>query len=34
MEWVRAFAPLLIFIAIMGVFVWVALAWYFGFSWA
>ena len=33
MEFLRAFAPMLIFIVIIVVLMWVFLTWYFGFSW-
>ena len=34
MEFLKAFYPILVFLAILCVVVWLGLAWYFGFSWA
>ena len=33
MEWIKAFAPTLIFVVIIGGVLWVFMAWYFGLGW-
>ena len=33
MEFLKAFYPILIFLAIISVFVWAFFAWFFGMSW-